>query len=177
MNLSDPARRFVLHWGEMGSRWGVNRSVAQTHALLFLSSKPLPADEIAETLGISRSNVSATIKELLAWRLIRPASILGDRREHFEAVEDGLEMVRLIVEGRRQREILPTIDMLETLTAEAEADAQTPEHMADRIRETRELMRLLDQWYRDMAALPRGTQIALLKMGARIARFLPKAPE
>jgi len=114
MPLSRPEHDFILHWGEMGSRWGVNRSVAQVHALLFLTGEPLAADEITEALSMARSNVSTSIKELQGWRLIEAKRDLGDRREKFIAVKDGLEMVKRIAEGRRQREFLPTIAALES---------------------------------------------------------------
>lgn len=174
MHLSDPAKAFILHWGEMGGRWGVNRSQAQIHALLHIAGRPLPADEIAETLGLARSNVSTALKELQAWGVVRVERQLEDRRDHFAALEDMVELATRIVEGRREREFAPTIDQVRALADAAEADPATPPHIAKRLRETLEVMELIDGWYRDMAALPRSTQIMLLKLGARIARFLPK---
>ena len=173
MNLPDPARDFILHWGEMGSRWGVNRSVAQIHALLYLSERPLPADAIVETLGIARSNVSTGLKELQAWRLVRTAPVLGDRRDHFVAEDDPLEMAKRIAEGRRQREIEPTIQTLETLVAAAKDDPAMPRAMTARIDATLGLMQRLDGWYREMMALPTATQLRLLKVGSAVARYLP----
>ncbi|MEO1490824.1 MAG: MarR family transcriptional regulator [Pseudomonadota bacterium] len=174
MQLSKPMQDFILHWGEMGARWGVNRSVAQVHALLHLSPEPLPADEIAETLDLARSNVSNAIKELQAWKLIRVQRQLGDRRDHFVSEQDLFEIVRLVVEGRRTREIVPTIEAVKAARDTAEADGDTPQHVTLRMTETLEVMELLDRWYRDIAALPRPTQLAFLRLGAGIARFLPK---
>ncbi len=174
MRLSKPMQDFILHWGEMGTRWGVNRSVAQVHALLHLSRDPLPADVIAETLDLARSNVSNAIKELQSWKLIRVQRQLGDRRDHFASEQDLFEIVRLVVEGRRTREILPTMDAVKAVRDSAKADAETPDDVAVRMTETLEVMELLDKWYRDIAALPRPTQMAFLRLGAGIARFLPK---
>lgn len=174
MNLSRPMQDFILHWGEMGARWGVNRSVAQVHALLHLSPKPLPADEISETLDLARSNVSNAIKELQSWKLIRVQRQLGDRRDHFVSEQDLFETVRLVVEGRRTREIVPTIEAVKSVRDHAEADDGTPSNVTERMTETLEVMELLDRWYRDIAALPRPTQLAFLRLGAGIARFLPK---
>ncbi|MEO0819459.1 MAG: MarR family transcriptional regulator [Pseudomonadota bacterium] len=175
MDLTPAMRDFILHWGEMGTRWGVNRSVAQVHALLHLASRPLPAEEIAETLGIARSNVSTAVKELLSWKLVKVSRQLGDRRDHFTAEQDMLDLVRTVVEGRREREFLPTMEALADVLAEAEGDGATPAEATARIREMKETMELFDRWYRDVARLPRGTQMALLKTGAGLARLLPKS--
>ena len=115
MDLSQTSQKFILHWGEMGTRWGVNRTVAQIHALLYLTGKPLPADEIADTLGVARSNVSNSIRELQAWNLAKMVHVMGDRRDHFEASTDIWELSRTVVRERKEREILPTIEMLREL--------------------------------------------------------------
>src|SRR2546427_9104511 len=120
--LPDAAERFVLHWGEMGGQWGVNRSVSQIHALLYLSERPLTADEIADTLGLARSNVSNSIKELLGWNLIRRVPIRGDRRDHFEAETDVWEVAARIAVGRKEREIDPAMAALHSCVAQAEQD-------------------------------------------------------
>ena len=174
MTLTDAMKEFILHWGEMGARWGVNRSVAQVHALLHLSPAPLPADEIAETLGLARSNVSTAIKELQGWRLIKVSRRLGDRRDHFTAEEDMLEVVRRVIEGRRDREFVPTIAAVAAVSEKAQQDGKTPPDVAARISETQKVMEMFDRWYTDIARMPRSSQIALLKLGAGIARFLPK---
>lgn len=175
MKLSGPMKQFILHWGEMGSRWGVNRSQAQIHALLHLAPKPLPADEIAELLGIARSNVSTALRELQSWRIVRVERELGDRRDHFAAVDDMVELVTTVVEGRRQREFAPTIERVRECFEAAEADPETPQSVRQRLAETLETMEMFDRWYREIAQLPRSSQLTLLKLGARIARLLPKA--
>lgn len=172
MTLSEPEQAYILHWGEMGSRWGVNRSVAQIHALLYLRGKPLTAEEIAETLSIARSNVSNSLRELQSWRLIETTSVLGDRRDHFIAISDGMEMARRIVEGRRQREFLPTLSALRTLVSEAKAGG-VPKDTRERMEETLHLMEQADSWYREMTSLSPKVQSRLLKMGAKLAKLLP----
>ncbi|GMG83073.1 GbsR/MarR family transcriptional regulator [Paralimibaculum aggregatum] len=176
MQLTPAMRDFILHWGEMGARWGVNRSVAQIHALLHLAERPLPAEEIAETLNMARSNVSTGLRELQSWRLVQVSRQLGDRRDHFTSVEDMLDLVRRVVEGRRAREYAPTVEAVRETLAAAEADG-TPARVVARIRGTLEVMEMFDRWYSEMARLPQGTQLTLLRMGARIARLLPKAAE
>lgn len=174
MQLSPAMRDFILHWGEMGTRWGVNRSVAQVHALLYLAPEPLPADEIAETLDIARSNVSTAIRELQGWKLVKVSRELGDRRDHFTAVHDLHELVRLVAEGRREREFLPTMEALRGLKEEVQADDATPAVVAERIGAMLDTMELFDRWYREVSRLPRGTQVAMLKAGGALARLLPK---
>ncbi|MEL6318028.1 MAG: MarR family transcriptional regulator [Pseudomonadota bacterium] len=173
--LSPAMEQFILHWGEMGQRWGVNRSQAQIHALLHLSPQPLPAEAIAETLGIARSNVSTALKELQGWKLVRVERKLGDRRDHFAAEEDMFELVSNVIEGRRAREFAPTIERVRACAEAAEGDAETPAHARRRLRETLEMMERFDAWYREIAALPRSSQKTLLTLGAQIARLLPKA--
>lgn len=117
--LPPATQKFILHWGEMGTRWGVNRTAAQVHALLFLASRPLTADEIAQTLAVARSNVSTSLRELQSWRIIRAVPLLGDRRQHFESMKDPWEMFRVILEERKRRELDPTIAMLRECVEEA----------------------------------------------------------
>ena len=172
MALTPTAAKVVLHWGEMGSRWGVNRSVAQIHALLYLSDRPLPADEIADELGIARSNVSISIKELQGWGLIRLAHVMGDRRDHFEAIQDITQLFRVVVEERKRRELDPTIALLRQCVAED--DAATPAHVRQRLKSTLAFLEMLQRWYEDMKGLPHPLFIALLRMGARIQKYLKK---
>src|SRR5256885_784002 len=120
--LAPTARKFVLHWGEMGTRWGVNRTVAQIHALLYLSVRPLPAEEIARLLGIARSNVSTSLRELQNWGLVRVAHVMGDRRDHFQTHRDVWEMFRVVLDERFKREVEPTTRLLEECVAEAARD-------------------------------------------------------
>src|ERR1043165_1684356 len=121
MKLTPVMKRFVLHWGEMGSRWGINRSVAQVHALLMLSPKPMAADEISETLDVARSNGSTSIKELQGWGLVRVVHVFGDRREHFETLRDVWEMFLVIMRERKKRELDPTLATLRECAADAKA--------------------------------------------------------
>src|SRR5580698_4940324 len=118
--LSPVRQKFILHWGEMGARWGINRTVAQIHALLFISPKPLHAEEIAETLDVARSNVSTSLKELQGWGIVRMVHVLDDKRDHFESLKDVLEMFRIVLDERKRREIDPTLAMLRECIAEAE---------------------------------------------------------
>lgn len=172
MRLTPVMQRYVIHWGEMGSRWGLNRSVAQIHALLYLSPEPLQADEIAETLGIARSNVSVGIKELLAWNLVQVTHTLGDRRDFFIAQRDPWEVVRIIVEGRKHRELDPTIGFLKDCVAELESDRDTPAHVREQIRGQLEFMDTLLGWYDSIKGLPRKTLLKMMKLGQKIARVI-----
>lgn len=173
MHLTPAMQNFILHWGEMGSKWGVNRSVAQIHALLHISPDPLTAEEIAETLNLARSNVSTALKELLGWKLVKASRQLGDRRDHFHSIRDMIDLVNTVVEGRRDREYAPTLAALKVVAEEAETDG-TPEAIKARFKETLETMQAFDDWYLEISRLPRSTQMTLLKLGAKIARFLPK---
>src|SRR5438552_6473590 len=124
--LSSVAQKFILHWGEMGTRWGINRTVAQIHALLFLSPRPLPAEEIATTLAIARSNVSNSLRELQSWGIVRIVHVLGDRRDHFESLKDVWEMFRIIREERKRREIDPTLRVLQECVADLDPKRSAP---------------------------------------------------
>src|ERR1041384_3227743 len=150
MRLTPTMERYVLHWGEMGTRWGVNRSVAQIHALLFLSPKPLTAEEIADTLSIARSNVSTSLKELQGWGLIQVAHIMGDRRDHFVALKDSWELLTTIVEERKRREIDPTLALLRQCAAEAEQDRATAPEVKARIEQMLGFVEALNRWYEDV---------------------------
>jgi DNA-binding transcriptional regulator GbsR (MarR family) len=169
MDLTPVMERFILHWGEMGARWGVNRSVAQIHGLLYLSPTALNAEEISETLSIARSNVSTSIRELQSWSLIHVTHVLGDRRDHFVAESDPWEVMFRITEERKRREIDPTLTMLRGLNADAAGDTVTPDESKKRIRELTDFMVTLTTWHEQVRHLPRGTLIRLLKMGAKVA--------
>jgi len=173
MHLTPSMQGFILHWGEMGAKWGVNRSVAQIHALLHIAPTPLDAEEIAETLGLARSNVSTGLKELQGWKLVKASRALGERRDVFTSVQDMFDLAKVVVEGRREREFVPTIAALRDVAQAAETD-DTPAHVQTRMKETLETMQLFDDWYRDVSGLSRGVQMMVMKLGARIARFLPK---
>jgi DNA-binding transcriptional regulator GbsR (MarR family) len=164
---------FILHWGEMGAKWGVNRSVAQIHALLHIAPEPLDAEEISATLGLARSNVSTGLKELQGWKLVKSSRALGERRDVFTSVQDMFDLARVVIEGRREREFAPTIQALQAVAEAAKEDA-TPDHVKARMNETLQTMQMFDDWYREVSTLPRGVQLLAMKLGARIARFLPK---
>src|SRR6059058_3121971 len=118
MKLTAVMEKFILHWGEVGARWGINRTVAQIHALLFLSPRPLHAEEIAETLGVARSNVSTSLRELQGWGIVKLVHVLGDRRDHFETLKDVWEMFRIVLDERKKREIDPTLSVIRECIAE-----------------------------------------------------------
>lgn len=174
MQLTRAMEDFILHWGEMGTKWGVNRSVAQIHALLHLSPNPMAADEICDALNLARSNVSNGLKELQAWKLVSVSRDLGDRRDKFHSIRDMFDLAHVVIEGRRNREFAPTIAALQRVAAESDDD-KTPPAIRDRMRETLKMMEMFDKWYVDVARLPRGVQMTALKLGARIARLLPKS--
>ena len=173
MDLSPVMQKFVLHWGEMGARWGVSRTVAQMHALLYLSERPLHAEEISDTLSVARSNVSTSLKELQGWGLIKITHVMGDRRDHFEALQDITSLFRLIVEERKRREIDPTLALLRECMAEQ--DAKASPYAKTRIKSTLEFLEMLNKWYEDMKQLPYPLLLALLRMGGRVQRFLKRA--
>ena len=169
MKLTPVSERFILHWGEMGSRWGVNRTVAQIHALLFLAGRPMAADEIAETLSVARSNVSNSLKELQTWRLVRVVHMIGERRDHFETSKDVWELFQLIVEGRRQREVDPTLTALRDFLTSPEV-GQEPEETIQRIQETLGFIETMNTWADEMLRLKPETLTKTLGIGARISR-------
>jgi DNA-binding transcriptional regulator GbsR (MarR family) len=165
-------KRFVLHWGEMGARWGINRTVAQIHALLFLSPRPLNAEEIAAALGVARSNVSNSLRELQGWGIVRVAHLLGDRRDHFESMKDVWEMFRIIVDERKKREVDPVLAMLRETAAEAKrpgaADAYTRERLADLL----QFFEAMTAWVEQTRKLPTAAIMRLVKMGDKLGRLL-----
>lgn len=165
------ARQFVSHFGEMGSRWGINRTVGQIYALIFISQRALNADEIAESLEFSRSNVSMGLKELQAWRLVRMKHLPGDRREYFEALSDVWEIFRVLAEERRRREVEPTLSMLRmALLEQPGSDAER--HAQERMRQMHELIDRLMTWFDDVQKLAPETAMQLMGMGATVTRVL-----
>ena len=171
--LSPAARRFVLQWGDMGGQWGVNRSVAQIHALLYLSERPLTAEDIAEALGIARSNVSNSIKELLGWKLIRRVPVMGDRRDHFEAETDIWEMVVRIAQGRKEREIDPAAQALRACMEEAETDPRISPVALARLKEMLDFVETVSGWYQQMLGVPKSKLVPLIRMGSKVVTLLP----
>jgi DNA-binding transcriptional regulator GbsR (MarR family) len=172
MKLSPIAQKFVLHWGEMGTRWGINRTVAQIHALLFLSKKPLPADEIAHTLGIARSNVSNSLRELQNWGIVRVAHILGDRRDHFESMKDVFAMFRVIARERKKREIDPTVQMLQQAITETNKRKGADPYTRDRLIDLLHFFELANSAYAQMEALPTPALLKLSKLSDRALKML-----
>jgi len=175
MELSETGRRFVVHWGEMGSAWGVNRTVAQIHALLFFHGKPLNAEEISDTLAAARSNVSTSLKELTNWKLIRATHVLGDRRDYFETSNDVWELFRTIVRERKEREFDPTAQLLRELVSQPAFNAEAPD-VQDRLRETLRFMEGLGAWSDEMLRLTPATLEKLMGLGAKVQKLL-RAPE
>ena len=171
--LPSALERFVLHWGDMGGQWGVNRSVSQIHAVLYLSDRPLTAEEIADRLGMARSNVSNSIRELLGWNLIRRVPIKGDRRDHYEAETDIWEIFLRIAQGRKEREIDPAIAVLKSCMAEAESDPAVSRVAVARLKEMSAFVQMLDAWYGQMLSVPKSKLAAVVRLGTRIFRFLP----
>jgi DNA-binding transcriptional regulator GbsR (MarR family) len=169
------AKAFILHWGEMGTQWGVNRSVSQIHALLYLSDRALPADDIVEQLGLARSNVSTGLKELQSYGIVRRVHIEGDRRDHFTAETDLWEMLTRIVAERKRREIDPTVALLAELSAKLAGDDGAPPHVRERITRMHEFISTLGNWYDQVRRLPKPTLITLMKLGGKVARFVPGA--
>lgn len=173
VKLPPAVERFVLHWGDMGGQWGVNRSVSQIHALLYLSERPQTAEEIAATLGLARSNVSNSIKELLAWNLIRRVPVKGDRRDHFEAETDVWEIVARIAAGRKAREIDPAIAALRACVAEANDDQAIHPVAAKRLKDMLVFTETMDRWFMQMQTIPKSKLAGLIRLGTKIINYLP----
>jgi DNA-binding transcriptional regulator GbsR (MarR family) len=176
MELSEIGRRFVLHWGEMGNAWGVNRTVAQIHALLFFQGKPLNAEEISDTLAAARSNVSTSLRELQNWQLVRVTHVLGDRRDYFETSHDVWELFRTIVRERREREFEPTVRVLDELVRQPAFADEAPD-VQDRLRETLRFMDALGSWTEEMLRLTPSTLEKVMRLGATIQKFLRSEAE
>ncbi len=170
--LSPAVKRFVVHWGEMGTRWGINRTVAQIHALLYISPRPLTAEEIAQTLSVARSNVSTSLRELDRWGIVKVSHVLGDRRDHFESLQDTWEMIRLILEERKRREIDPTLPVLEACLEECEKSEPVDPQVRERLRNMLGLFHTMDAWYRDIMSLPSAELKRLVGMRRKVRKLL-----
>lgn len=170
-SLTPLVRSFVAHFGEMGSRWGINRTVGQIYALIYVAPQPLNADEIADALEFSRSNVSMGLKELQSWQLVKLRHLAGDRREYFEAPGDAWEVFRTLAEERRRREIEPTLTMLRNALLE---EPSTPEdrHAQKRMKGMHDLIELMSSWFDDVQRMDAATLAQLMKMGAKVQRLL-----
>src|SRR5688572_425012 len=159
--------KFILHWGTMGQQWGINRTVAQIHALLFISPKPLHAEEIADTLRVARSNVSNSLRELESWSIIRTASVIGDRRDHFESVKDVWELFRVVLDERKRREFDPTLALLRECVAEAEkskGDAFTHQRLSELL----SFFETMGAWFDQVRKLPNAAILKFVKLGDKL---------
>jgi len=174
MELSPTVQKYILHWGEMGSRWGVNRTIAQIHALLYLSPAALPAEDIARILSVARSNVSTSLRELHSYGLIKVTHRLGDRRDHFEALTDVWELFAVILDQRKRREIDPTLAVLRQCSEDAEKDEKTDAQTKARIHDMLDFVEQTTTWYEQMRQVPKPVILKLMKLGAKIVKVVPK---
>ena len=161
-------QKFVLHWGEMGTRWGINRTVAQIHALLYISPRALHAEEIAETLAVARSNVSTSLKELQGWGIVKLVHVLGDKRDHFEALKDAWEMFRIVLDERKRREIDPTVALLRECMREAKPDS----HARGRLSALLDFFETTTGWYEQIRQWPTPVVTRMLKLGDKTRKLL-----
>lgn len=171
-SLSPVQQKFILHWGEMGTRWGINRTVAQIHALLFISPRPLNAEEIADTLSVARSNVSNSLKELQGWRIVKLTHVLGDKRDHFESMKEVWEMFRVVLDERKKREIDPTLALLKECIAEAEKDDATDEYTEQRLRDLHGFFDLTTSWYGQIRLWPTSALTKFIKLGDKVRKLV-----
>ena len=163
--LSETEQKFILHWGQMGVQWGINRTVAQVHALLYLSKEPLNAEDICAKLNVARSNVSTSLKELQSWGIIHKVGSLGDKRDHFESLKDVWELARVILNERKKREIDPTLSVLRACVLEASQDSDTPAHSRERLQEMASFLETGCAWFERMNHMPPAALKALVKLG------------
>lgn len=172
MQMTPAIEKYVLHWGEMGTRWGTNRTVAQIQALLYLSPEPLRADQIVDLLSVARSNVSTSIRELQSYGLVRMTHVLGDRRDYFESLHDVWELFRVIIQQRKERELNPTLAMLRQCADDVDAETQTDPVTKQRIRNMLGFVELTSDWYEQMHDVSSTTLTRLMKLGAGITRYV-----
>lgn len=170
--LPEAVQRFILHWGDMGGTWGVNRTVAQIHALLYIYERPLNAEDITAILGVARSNVSNSLKELLAIKTIRRVPIAGDRRDHFEAETDVWEIAKRVAGERKAREIDPALETLTLCLDAAKDDPGVSEEQRKRLQNMQEFTATMDRWYTQMQSIPTGTLYRLIQMGDKVVGLL-----
>ena len=173
--LTPVAQKFILHWGEMGTRWGINRTVAQIHALLFLSPKPLNAEEIAEALSVARSNVSTSLKELQGWGIVRIVHVMGDRRDHFESLKDVWELFRQVLDERKRREVDPTLSILRDCVIEADKAGAENKYTRERLTDLLGFMETTTTWYEQLRRMPTGAMIKFVKMGDKFRKMIGAA--
>ena len=174
MTLTPAMEKFIVHWGEMGSRWGVNRTVAQIYALLFLNKEPMNAEQIVDTLAVARSNVSNSLKELQSLGLVSLTHKLGDRRDHFAAIKDCWDMLQVLADERKKREIDPTMEILAQCLIEAKADQQTPAYVTEQFQQMNDFMHTMSNWYQQMKSIDRQLLMKFFKLGSKLATWLAK---
>ncbi len=164
--------KFILHWGEMGTKWGINRTVAQIHALLFIAPEPLNAEEITITLRVARSNVSNSLKELQGWRIVKVAHVLGDRRDHFESMKNPWEMFRIVLEERKKRELDPTMAVLEECILQAKGETNTDAYTLQRLEELQGFFVTTTNWYSGINKWPTSVVQKFMKIGDKAVKIL-----
>ncbi len=174
MELTPAALKFVLHWGEMGQAWGINRTMAQVHALLFISPEPLDAATISLLLGVSRSNVSTSLRELITWGVVRRVHIIGERRDQFEALKDVMETFRVIMAERKRREMDPTIALLEHCVEETKQDDPGEAYTREQLLKMLEFTKMVTTWYSQIDRLPTPALEGLFRGGARLAKLFSR---
>jgi DNA-binding transcriptional regulator GbsR (MarR family) len=172
MPITPVEQRFILHWGEMGTRWGINRTVAQVHALLFVSPKPLHAEEIANTLAVARSNVSTSLRELQGWGIVRVAHVLGDRRDHFESLRDVWEMFRIVAEERKRREIDPTLRVLQECVGELKKPGAGSLYTRERLEEMLEFLTATTGMFEELIRIPAGALKGITRLRGKLTLLL-----
>jgi DNA-binding transcriptional regulator GbsR (MarR family) len=174
VNLTPAAQKFVLHWGEMGQAWGINRTMAQVHALLFVSPSPLDAEEISKLLDVSRSNVSTSLRELITWGVVKRVHIIGDRRDRFEALKDVMETFRVIMAERKRREMDPTIALLEHCVREAKSGDESEQYTREQLEKMLEFVRMVTAWYSHIDNLSTPALQQLFRGGTMLARLFSR---
>ena len=175
MSFTPTEQRFVLHWGEMGTRWGINRTVAQVHALLFISPKPLHAEEIADTLSVARSNVSTSLRELQGWGIVHVVHVLGDRRDHFESLKDVWEIFRIVAQERKRREIDPTVRVLQECMSDLKGSSAEGAYTRQRLEEMLQFLSTASALFDELVHLPTGTLKGMARLRGKLKFLFGKA--
>ncbi len=170
--LTPVAQKFILHWGEMGTRWGINRTVAQVHALLFISPKPVNAEDITKTLSVARSNVSTSLRELQGWGIVRVVHVLGDRRDHFESVKDVWEIFRIVSEERKRREIDPTLRVLRECVEELRGAGESDRYTRERLESMLEFLIVMTGLFEEVVRMPAAALRGVAKLRGKVITLL-----
>src|SRR6202158_1245576 len=170
--LAPVEEKFILHWGEMGTKWGINRTVAQVHALLYLAAKPMPADEISTTLSGARSNVGTRLRELRGWGIVRVVHVRGDRRDHFETLKDVWEIFRIVAEERKKREIDPTLRVLGECVQEMKSGAENDTFARERLESMLECLTGMTGMFKEILRMPTGALKNVVKMRGKVISLL-----